>query len=137
MRYLLIMFLVLTSASNVWAVTQIDILSADSKDYFQGYTFSPPYKITTASYLDLGESLSGKIVLISTEERSEFRVKVQMESSLTIMDEGPHLDLINWKHCSTEWIDATKISDSKLLYVGLAACGRAAGGDVHRPHRGR
>lgn len=114
MRYLINIFLVLTLSSNVWAVAQIDILSAESKNYFQGYTFPPPYEQITDAYLDLGENLSSKIVRISSGESELFRVKVQMESSLTIMNEGPHLDLINWKHCTTEWLEAKKISDSQF-----------------------
>ncbi len=42
---------------------------------------------------------------ITTKRTNKFRVSVQFETSSTIMDEGPHIDLIEWKHCTTNWVN--------------------------------
>ena len=33
----------------------------------------------------------------------EFKIEQQIETSMTINDEGPHLDLLNWKHGVSPW----------------------------------
>ena len=115
MRYLLNIFMfTLALSSNAWAVSQIEILSNGGSAQFQGYRFSPPYGNMTEAFVDLGESLSSKIVRITAKAGTQFRVNVQMESSLTIMNEGPHLDLVDWKHCTTEWREAERITDSEF-----------------------
>ena len=114
MKYLITMIFALAVSSHSWAVSEIEILPVENGDHFQGYRFSPPYGNMTEAFVDLGESLSSKIVRITSTAGARLRVSVQMESSLTLMDEGPHLDLIDWKHCTTEWIEAERISDSEF-----------------------
>ena len=114
MKLLLPTFLLLLISANAMAITQINI-DARGKDHFQGYSFAAPYKKTTNAYLDLGENLSNKTVRIAAKDGANFKVQIQLETSLTIMDEGPHLDLINWKHCTTEWREVEKISGSEFI----------------------
>ena len=40
---------------------------------------------------------------VSTEMLDEIALYVKIESSITIMDEGPHCDLTEWRHGYTEW----------------------------------
>lgn len=114
MKYLVNIFLVLAMSSNVWAETQIEILPNGGGEHFQGYKFPPPYHKITEAFIVPGESLTSTTVRITPESGAQFRVSVQMESSLTIMDEGPHLDLTDWKHCTTEWLEAERITDSEF-----------------------
>ncbi len=115
MKLFLQTLLLLLISTNTFAITQINVAAQNDKDYFQGYSFVPPYQKTTHASLDLGENLSGKIVRIAANDGANFKVHLQLETSLTIMDEGPHLDLINWKHCTTEWIKVETESDSEFI----------------------
>ena len=114
MKYIFSLFLILAISSNAWGLSQIDILSVNNNDNFKGYTFTPPFNQLITVHLDLGESLSSKVLNIFPKNDSRDSVKIQMESSLTVMNEGPHLDLANWKHCTTVWIEAEKLSDFKF-----------------------
>lgn len=57
--------------------------------------------------LDLGQSLEGYEVVLRKEPRcaTEFRVQWQYETSVTVMNEGPHVDLLDWKHFTSSWLD--------------------------------
>ena len=37
------------------------------------------------------------------ESLARNRVRVQFETSLAVGDDGPHIDLVDWKHCVSEW----------------------------------
>ena len=39
----------------------------------------------------------------------EFKIEQQFETSMTINDEGPHLDLLNWKHGLSPWQELSVI----------------------------
>jgi len=45
-------------------------------------------------FLDLGEDIDS----ISILSQGEYRVLLQTHTSVTVMDEGPHIDLVDWKH---------------------------------------
>lgn len=60
-------------------------------------------KDTVYLYLDLGETIEGQTVSISTELLTNLIIEQRYETSLTIMDEGPHCDLTEWKHFNSEW----------------------------------
>jgi hypothetical protein len=66
--------------------------------------------------LDLGESIENQIILLrGASPDAEFKLEQQFETSLTIMDEGPHLDLIDWKHHRSEWVEIKKLENNKFL----------------------
>ncbi|HMW00452.1 MAG TPA: hypothetical protein PKE58_09920 [Acidobacteriota bacterium] len=39
----------------------------------------------------------------------KLKVEQQIETSMTISDEGPHLDLLNWKHGVSPWVELTSL----------------------------
>lgn len=54
---------------------------------------------TTFIYLELGSSLADHYFAVnSTYDSSSILVTYHFETSLTVSDEGPHCDLIDWKH---------------------------------------
>jgi hypothetical protein len=62
--------------------------------------------------VELGQTVYGQSVVLvpgSGSERRSFRAQAQYETSLTIMDEGPHLDLLDWKHYRSEWKDLEQV----------------------------
>lgn len=48
--------------------------------------------------LDLGDEWSGILELIGLSQEDKVRVFVTVETSMCILDEGPHVDLLDWKH---------------------------------------
>lgn len=67
--------------------------------------------------LDLGESIEDQIIFLHTHpgESVEFRVEQQFETSVTIMDEGPHVDLVDWKHYTSAWEELKMIGRNEFL----------------------
>ena len=67
--------------------------------------------------LDLGESIEDQLIILHTHpgESWEFKVEQQFETSLTVMDEGPHIDLRDWKHYTSAWEEIKMIERNKFL----------------------
>lgn len=72
-------------------------------------------KDTVNFYLELGETIEGQLLSISTNELTDIQVEQRYETSVTIMNEGPHCDLIDWKHYYSDWIQLKK--NNKGLFV--------------------
>ena len=53
--------------------------------------------------LGLGDPMAKSITLQPHSSGTKFKVEQQYETSVTIMDEGPHLDLIDWEHHTSKW----------------------------------
>jgi hypothetical protein len=71
--------------------------------------------------LDLSESIENQIILLhGTIPEREFKLEQQFETSLVISDEGPHLDLIDWKHYRSEWREIKKLGNNKFLTLKLS-----------------
>lgn len=71
--------------------------------------------------LDLGESIENQTILLREASPDlEFKIEQQFETSLMVMDEGPHLDLTDWKHYRSEWREIRKLDDHKFLTLKLS-----------------
>jgi len=60
-------------------------------------------KDTIRLYPELAETIDGKSISIASSTVSEFTIEQRYETSVTIMNEGPHCDLTEWKHYSSNW----------------------------------
>lgn len=58
---------------------------------------------TTRLQIEVGAPLAWRIVLFPPDPAMRLRVEQQFETSMAIGDEGPHLDLLRWKHHVSEW----------------------------------
>ena len=58
---------------------------------------------TVYLFPELGESIEGKIISISTEQLINLKIEQRFETSVTIMGDGPFCDLDEWKHYYSEW----------------------------------
>lgn len=47
-------------------------------------------------------------------DRARYRASAQFETSMALGDEGPHLDLDDWKHCRSDWRPAERLDDETL-----------------------
>jgi len=52
---------------------------------------------------EVGESIEGSSISILSDHISDLRVEQRYETSATIMNEGPHCDLTEWKHFNSGW----------------------------------
>lgn len=75
--------------------------------------------------LDLGDSVEGALVELGTEPptpaMAQVQVQVQYETSVTIMNEGPHLDLRDWKHFTSPWIDLERVAGEQFRVPTFSA----------------
>ena len=60
-------------------------------------------KDTVILYAELGETIEGQLIIISNNQLTNVTVEQRYETSLTIMNEGPHCDLVDWKHFTSDW----------------------------------
>lgn len=60
--------------------------------------------------MELGDMLDEVTLrLAPSTPGATLRVHVQFETSLSLSNEGPHLDLLDWKHCTSAWIPAKRV----------------------------
>lgn len=74
--------------------------------YLQPWSVSAPMPRRMQVELDLGSDLEGAVLTLVPEvmaAAARYRVRVQFETSMAIGDEGPHVDLLDWKHCRSAW----------------------------------
>src|SRR5262245_47282509 len=50
--------------------------------------------------------------------KGNLRIFQRAESSFSVGREGPHLDLLNWKHCHSDWVELKR---TKPLQFAVAA----------------
>lgn len=58
---------------------------------------------TVYLFPELGESMEGKNISITTEQLINLKIEQRFETSVTIMGDGPFCDLDEWKHYYSEW----------------------------------
>jgi hypothetical protein len=58
---------------------------------------------TAKIYIELGETPEGKKITIHNAKFKRIEVFQRHENSVTIMNEGPHCDLTEWKHYDSNW----------------------------------
>lgn len=94
------------ACSHVWAGMDI-VIEPSMPGQFEPYRFSSPYQTTTPQEVYFGDDLSNGMIVIKPDTdsgaRGVFRISIQLETSMSLGDGGPHLDLVDWKHCTTEW----------------------------------
>ena len=55
--------------------------------------------------LELGEDIdNAEVTLVPTDNSVRYRIFQRYRTSMTVMAEGPHLDLIDWRHFDSAWI---------------------------------
>lgn len=60
-------------------------------------------KDTVEIYAELGETIEGQLISISNDQLTNLTIEQRYETSVTIMNEGPHCDLTNWQHFYSDW----------------------------------
>lgn len=80
------------------------------------------YEDTARLSVALGGEPGGKFLKIKGGDYKDITVLQRYETSITIMNEGPHCDLTEWKHYYSEWqklpFDPNKNAFKTLEYTG-------------------
>ncbi|MBT8253727.1 MAG: SH3 domain-containing protein [Flavobacteriaceae bacterium] len=67
---------------------------------------------TLRYYAELGVSPEEKIIVLKPQQNyKRLAVYQAYETSLTVMNEGPHCDLIDWKHYQSAWLPLKHIEE--------------------------
>lgn len=64
---------------------------------------------------ELGETIEGQLISISSDQLTDLTVEQRYETSVTIMNEGPHCDLTDWKHFYSDWKQLQANSNGKFV----------------------
>lgn len=64
--------------------------------------------------VDLGDSPEKKTIIIKDNKYKNVKILQRYENSITIMNEGPHCDLIDWEHYYSDWKPVKKINKLKF-----------------------
>lgn len=72
--------------------------------------------------LELGDSLSSLILRVNPVEglKGDFIVEQSFETSVTVMEEGPHLDLVDWKHYTSPWVPLKKLGATEFRITQIS-----------------
>jgi len=82
----------------------IEIVSKDRKPWGEDTTIKKVSGKSVRVELGLGEAIAKLIILHPKKGNAyQFRIEQQYETSISLMDAGPHMDLLNWKHYLSEW----------------------------------
>jgi hypothetical protein len=72
-------------------------------------------KLAVLADLDIGDNIYGKeITIVGGDQSAQYRIFERYRNSMRVMGEGPHLDLIDWRHFDSEWIELDQLAQRKF-----------------------
>ncbi len=72
-------------------------------------------KLAVLDNLDIGDDIYGReITIVGGDKSAKYRIFERYRTSMTVMGEGPHLDLIDWRHFDSEWIELDQLGQRKF-----------------------
>lgn len=83
--------------------------------YDQGKQLNNVQNDTVYLSVELGESIEGQKITVSSELLTNITVEQQYETSVSISEEGPHCDMLNWKHYYSEWKPLTQNAAGQFI----------------------
>ena len=97
----------------------ISFHSIDADSYY-GYSFNNKAEDTTVVYLELGDSPENNLLTFDSGEAEIVNVYQRYETSATIMNEGPHLDLMDWLHYTSGWVELVKSNSHSFKSISYS-----------------
>jgi len=70
---------------------------------------------TVLVYVELGDTPEGATIIVNQRREGTLNIFQSFENSVTVMAEGPHCDLSEWKHYNTEWEQLTNNNGRFLM----------------------
>jgi hypothetical protein len=67
--------------------------------------------------LDLSHAIENQIIALHPypNDFREFKIEQQFETSMSVSDEGPHMDLTDWKHYTSDWKEIKRLEGNRFL----------------------
>lgn len=69
---------------------------------------------------ELGESILGQKIKIESSQLSDLKIEQAYETSISISYEGPHCDLIDWKHFRSDWLEVKSVSQDVYQVINYS-----------------
>lgn len=98
-------------------LTAIEILSSDGEIPIARREYTNFSSRGVIDHLELEENIENQTIVLHPVAGANVELKVEQrfETSLTVMDEGPHLDLTAWKHYRSAWVDIKRVGENRFL----------------------
>lgn len=76
-----------------------------------------PKADSTDVYIEVGDTLDNQLLRLHPKKgvTADFRLEQSFETSVTIMAEGPHLALLDWKHYTSPWQPLKKLNATDFV----------------------
>lgn len=107
------------AASEDGVLGRIEILSSNgtASPPFSGRERSGSIPDKLAFGVEFGEDIAGQTVRLTptTGLVTIFRIQVRFQTALAVGDAGPHLDLIGWHGCLSEWRTVEPLHSSRMF----------------------
>ncbi|MBK7129909.1 MAG: hypothetical protein IPM74_04605 [Crocinitomicaceae bacterium] len=94
---------------------EIDIILSGTMIYDEQETLKHIQPDTVSMFVELGWDVEGIQISYQTENITDIKISQRYETSVSISDEGPHCDMINWKHYTSPWHQLTP--DTNGIYI--------------------
>jgi hypothetical protein len=97
-------------------LNEMEILNKDKKPLSEDAIIKQESDGSIRVSLGLSDPIAKLIILHPRSiKKCQFRIEQQYETSVTIMNEGPHMDLVNWKHHVSDWEILEEINENIFL----------------------
>tara|TARA_R110001583_G_scaffold53837_5_gene165567 strand:+ start:1077 stop:1739 length:663 start_codon:yes stop_codon:yes gene_type:complete len=103
----------LLGSSFTYALDGIELITNADALPQKAIKYAAPLQKEISDSLDIGDSLSNGTLLLINKNNLHYRATIQLETSMTVTAEGPHLDLIDWKHCTSQWHSLTEAKNGE------------------------
>ena len=87
---------------------------------YYDYSFNNKGNDTTLVYIELGDGPENNLLTIDSGEAEIVKVYQRYETSATIMNEGPHLDLLDWVHYTSGWVEIEKNNNHSFKSISYS-----------------
>ena len=104
MKHIVIYLICLFSSMLNAAINEINIIPNATTSISKAINLAEPFKDRITIPLEIQDQISNANLIIVANKNDKIRTSLQLETSMSIQDEGPHLDLLDWKHCTSDWL---------------------------------
>ncbi|WP_037072066.1 hypothetical protein [Psychromonas arctica] len=104
MKHMVICLMCLFSSMLSAAINEINIIPNATNSISKAVNLVQPFKDRITIPLEIQDQIANASLIIVANKNDKIRASLQLETSMSIQDEGPHLDLLDWKHCTSDWL---------------------------------
>jgi hypothetical protein len=103
------------------SIKAIEIISYDTDTSITPKSLSDLSANPVVIDVELGESIDNQMIYLVIEEddKRDYKIEEQYETTMSVSAEGPHMDLIDWKHHLSDWKEIPQIGKHRFLTLKL------------------